>query len=77
MLSAISLGSNKKISRIIYKNPIVECGSKVIFDNLNTIQYYNRVKIFIELNKIKVEATHQMHNIENQSDEWCRHCNQY
>lgn len=69
MLSAISLGSNKKISRIIYKNPIVECGSKVIFDNLNTIQYYNRVKIFIELNKIKVEATHQMHNIENQSDE--------
>lgn len=69
MLSAISLESDKKISKIIYKNPIVKCGSKVIFDNLNTIQYYNRVKIFIELDKIEIEATHQMHNIENQSDE--------
>lgn len=59
MLSAIGLGSDEKIYRVIYKNPIIRCGSmywstllirddddiEVVFDNLNTIQVYNHVEI--------------------------------
>ncbi|KAF2286917.1 hypothetical protein GH714_035386 [Hevea brasiliensis] len=76
----IGLGIDKKVSRVIYKNPIVGHGTiywsslvikddddiKVIFDNQSSIQGYNHIELMVEMEKVGIESNDQFNNIDSQ-----------